>query len=50
MENEKNVNWEQVGVYIAVAAAFLTVIIYIADMKERIRASEVKIEKLEQKK
>lgn len=43
------VNWEKIGVYIAIAATLITVIIYIADMKERIRALEVKVEYLEEK-
>jgi cell division protein FtsL len=49
MENKYPVNWEKVGVYIAIAACFLTVIIYIADIKERIAKLEVKVEKLEEK-
>jgi hypothetical protein len=42
----KQVNWEKIGVYIAIAAAFLTLLIYIADMKERIAKLEVKVEHL----
>jgi hypothetical protein len=45
----KEVNWEKLGVYIAISAAFLTVLIYIADMKERIAKLEVKVEHLEGK-
>lgn len=47
MEN-KEINWEKIGIYIAISATFLTVIIYIADMKERIAKLEVKVEKLEE--
>ena len=49
MENKYPVNWEKVSVYIAIAVSFLTVIIYLADMKERIAKLEVKVEKLEDK-
>ena len=48
--NAKSLNWEKAGVYLAIAATFFTVIIYIADMKERIAKLEVKVEKLEEKK
>ena len=44
-----NVNWEKISVYFALMIGFLTVIIYIADMKERIAKLEVKIEHLEGK-
>lgn len=49
MANETRypVNWEKVGVYIAIAVAFLTVINHIIDLKERTARSEVKIEHLE---
>ena len=50
MGNKYQVNWEKIGVYLAICASFLTVIIYIADMKERIAKLEVKVEKLEEKK
>lgn len=49
MENKHEVHWEKIGVYLAIAATFLTVIVYIADMKERIAKLEVKTEKLEEK-
>ena len=49
MENKYPVNWEKISVYIAIAISFLTVIIYIADIKERIAKLEVKVEKLEEK-
>jgi len=44
MANNSFINWEKIGVYIALTAAFLTIITYIADIKERIRALEVSIE------
>lgn len=47
MENKYPVNWEKVGVYIAIAFSVLTTFIYIADMKERIAKLEVKVEHLE---
>ncbi|HUD01400.1 MAG TPA: hypothetical protein VMR37_03680 [Rhabdochlamydiaceae bacterium] len=43
----KQVNWEKIGVYMAISLAFCSVIFYIADMKERIRALEVKMEYIE---
>lgn len=45
----REINWEKVGVYIAISAAFLTVLIYIADIKERVAKLEVKVEHLEGK-
>jgi hypothetical protein len=51
MENKiRSIDWEKVSIYIAVTAALLTSIIYIADIKERIRALEVKIEYIEKSK
>lgn len=47
MENKKEFNLEKIGIYISLTIAFLTLIFYIADMKERIRALEIKVEKLE---
>lgn len=44
MVNNSFINWEKIGVYIALTAAFLTIITYIADIKERVRALEVSIE------
>lgn len=44
-----NVNWEKFGVYVAVVTAFIIIVTYIADIKERTRALEVKVEKLEEK-
>lgn len=46
----KETNWEKISVYFAITAGLLTVIIYIADMKERIAKLEVKVEKMEEKK
>jgi hypothetical protein len=42
-----NVNWEKISVYIAIMVSMLTIMIYIADMKERIAKLEVKVEHLE---
>jgi len=45
----KDTNWEKISVYLAITISVLTIIIYIADMKERIAKLEVKIEHLEKK-
>ena len=45
----KNVNWEKFGVYLAVASAFVIIVMYVSDIKERTRALEVKFEYLEKK-
>jgi nucleoside permease NupC len=49
MENEKRIDWEKIGVYLVIGASLASLFFYIADMKERTRALEVKVEKLEQK-
>lgn len=46
---QRDINYEKIGVYIALLVGFLTCIIYIADMKERIAKLEVKMENLEKK-
>lgn len=43
-----NVNWEKFGVYVAVITAFIIIVAYIADIKERTAKLEVKIEKTEE--
>lgn len=43
----QNVNWEKISVYIAITVCMLTVVIYIADIKERTAKLEVKVEHLE---
>ena len=43
---ESNIHWEKIGIYMALMVGFLTVIFYIADMKERLSAAEVRIEHL----
>lgn len=48
-KNIEAINWEKIGVYLAIMASFITVIVYIADMKERIAKLEVKVEHLEKK-
>jgi len=48
MQNE--IHWEKIGIYLALLIGFLTVIFYIADIKERVAKLEVKIEHLEDKK
>lgn len=56
MESKKSINWEKIGVYIAITAGLMTVIIYLfdikddmSDIKERIAKLEVKVEHLERK-
>lgn len=44
-----NVNWEKFAVYFAVIVAFITIVAYVADLKERIKATEVEIEHLKEK-
>lgn len=44
------INWDKIGVYVAVLSGFWMSISYIADMKERIAKLEVKVDKLEEKK
>lgn len=36
MESKKSINWEKIGVYIAITAALLTVIVYLFDIKDNI--------------
>lgn len=45
----RKVNWEKIGIYIALLTAFVMFMNNIMDIKERIAKLEVKIEKLEQK-
>jgi len=47
---ENKVNWEKIGIYFVAVATFFTIMIYLADMKERIAKLEVKVEHLEVKK
>jgi hypothetical protein len=46
----KPINLEKIGIYTAVMVGFMTVIFYIADMKERIAKLEVKVENLQKDK
>lgn len=43
----KNINWEKIGVYIAVLTAFFIAMNKIIDLSERTAKVEVKIEHLE---
>ncbi len=47
MQNE--INWKKIGIYLALLIGFLTVIFYIADIKERVAKLEVRIEHLQEK-
>jgi hypothetical protein len=50
-ENKKSeVNWDKIGIFVAILTGFLMCISYIADMKERIARLEVKMENIERKK
>lgn len=46
----KNINWEKIGIYIAIITAFFMAMNSLMDIKERIAKLEVKVEKLEEKK
>ena len=43
MEN-KHTDWEKLTVYIAITAMLITALAYIADIKERTKSLEVKVE------
>ena len=45
--NQSKIDFEKIACYVVITATLLAAIIYIADMKERLRALEVKIEYLE---
>lgn len=47
MQNE--INWEKIGIYLTLLIGFLTVIFYIADIKERVAKLEVMVEFLQEK-
>lgn len=49
MEENKNTNWEKIGLYVAIVATFFTVIFYLIEMKVDIAKLQVKIENLEKK-
>jgi hypothetical protein len=51
-ENTKSseVNWEKIGVYIAIMAGFLTMMFYVVEMKVDIAKLQVKVENLDIKK
>lgn len=41
------IDWEKIGVYLALVATFFTIISYLMDIKERVSKLEVKVEHLE---
>lgn len=47
MENKRTFDLEKIGIYVSLTIAFVTLIFYISDMKERIAKLEVKVENLE---
>ena len=49
-KNNREINWDKIGIFISILTGFFICISYIADMKERIAKLEVKVEKLEEKK
>lgn len=46
--NWELVNWEKIGIYIAIMIGFLSVVNILFDVKERISKLEVKVDYLEQ--
>lgn len=46
---KKKADWEKITVYLTLTVSLATLFFYIADMKERTRALEVKIDKIEEK-
>lgn len=46
----QRVNWEKIGVYIAVLTGFIISMTSLMDIKERIAKLEVKVEHIEEKK
>jgi hypothetical protein len=44
---ENKVNWEKVGVYVAILTGFFTFMFYIVEMKVDIAKLQVKVEKME---
>lgn len=48
--NNQNINWDKIGIFVAILTGFLMCISYIADIKERVAKLEVKVEQLEAKK
>lgn len=44
------IDWEKIGVYIAVMIGFVMAVSYIGDIRERVAKLEVKVEKLEERK
>jgi len=46
----RKVNWEKIGIYVALLTAFVMFMNNIMDIKERISKLEVKVEKLEDRK
>ncbi|HUD02350.1 MAG TPA: hypothetical protein VMR37_08465 [Rhabdochlamydiaceae bacterium] len=50
MEENKKVNWEKIGLYVAIVATFFSLVFYLIEMKVDIAKLQVKVEKLEEKK
>lgn len=52
MENNSNfpINWEKIGVYVAILVGFLTMMFYIIDMKVDIAKLQVHMENISDKK
>lgn len=47
MEDNKKPDWERIGGYTLIVGSLASLFFYIADMKERTRALEVKVDFLE---
>ena len=49
MEENKNINWEKIGLYLAIVATFFSVVFYLIEMKVDIAKLQIKVEFLETK-
>lgn len=49
ISRSREINWEKIGVYIAILAGFMTLMSNIVDMKVDIAKLQVKVEKLEER-
>ncbi len=47
--NIREINWEKIGIYIAILTGFLTVMFYIIDMKVDIAKLQVKVDQLQER-
>lgn len=45
----REINWEKIGIYVAILTGFLTVMVYLIEMKVDIAKLQVKVDKLEER-